>query len=238
MGTKWKLLVLNCKWHDKKKKKKKKKRKGVSQQQDEQKPNDWIKCKPEEIEFWSKRKQLWQMLNLGQMRGFKERKHQPFKRSKTNWEQEKPWNYMPRVWQRMEKTQSLLKSNTLNMWQNPTKEKGEIFFWEDENRVYSGIWICGTFEWDLLRFGNWRKPTILHFLKKSMKVGKDLWELPPKLLRNYEHVPTLAKIPSNIWVTSLRQFPVLDWHGVIMCNIPLAGHVSMARNPGHWFQWI
>jgi hypothetical protein len=25
---------------------------------------------------------------------------------------------------------------------------------------------------------------------------------------------------------------------VIMCNIPLAGHVSMASNPGHWFQWI
>ncbi len=77
-----------------------------------------------------------------------------------------------------------------------------------------------------------------NFLKKSMKVGKDLWKLPPKLLRNYEHVTTLAKIPSDIWVTSLRQFPVLDWHGVIMCNIPLAGHVSMASNPGHWFQWI
>jgi hypothetical protein len=53
-----------------------------------------------------------------------------------------------------------------------------------------------------------------------MKVGKDLWELPPKLLRNYEHVTTLAKIPSHIWVTSLRQFPVLDLHGLIMRNIP------------------
>jgi len=68
------------------------------------------------------------MHNLGQMRGFKEKKHQPFKRSKTNWEQEKPQNYMPRLWQRMEKTQSLLKSNTLNMWQNPTKKGGEFSF--------------------------------------------------------------------------------------------------------------
>jgi hypothetical protein len=54
--------------------------------------------------------------------------------------------------------------------------------------------------------GNWRKPTILHFLKKSMKVGQDLRELPPKLLRNYEHVTTLAKIPADIWVTSLGNF--------------------------------
>lgn len=141
MGTKRKLLVFNCKWHDRKKKK----RKGVNHQQDEQNPNDWIKCKLEEIEFWSKWKQLWQMLNLGQMRGFKERKHRPFKRSKTNWEQEKPRNYMPRVWQRMEKTKSLLKSNTLNMWQNPTKKKGEIIFLR--RRKHSLFWNMNL--WDL-----------------------------------------------------------------------------------------
>jgi hypothetical protein len=133
----------------------------------------------------------------------------------------------------MEKTHSLLKSNILNMWQNPTKKGGNLLLRRRKHSLFwnMNLWDLWTRSFEIWKLGENQR--YFNFLKKSMKVGKDLWKLPPKLLRNYEHVTTLAKIPSDIWVTSLRQFPVLDWHGVIMCNIPLAGHVSMASNPGH-----